>query len=227
MKASKELLSKTLSISKWVAANMHGRDEAEFKRIYHCDHHIALYIKDYVMKEQCKTYFEIGAHFGHSICTLLQSQYKSNFITCDLFDSGASNFYTNKNVQHFNSHNYNCEIIKANSNEEGTRDLVNDSCPDGIDLLFIDGDHRYWGVTKDFQLYFPLVNSGGYIVFDDYLPFSWKGKERECPVAIRDIIKKHEDELEIMGEAKSIDPDDSLGGTESIRDNTAFIVKKK
>jgi predicted O-methyltransferase YrrM len=36
-----------------------------------------------------------------------------------------------------------------------------------IDLLFIDGDHTYEGVKKDWEMYSPLVRSGGLIVFHD------------------------------------------------------------
>ena len=36
-----------------------------------------------------------------------------------------------------------------------------------IDFLFIDGDHHYWGVKKDFQNYEPLVRKGGMIAFHD------------------------------------------------------------
>ncbi|MDH5202921.1 MAG: class I SAM-dependent methyltransferase, partial [Nitrospirota bacterium] len=38
-----------------------------------------------------------------------------------------------------------------------------------IDFLFIDGDHRYTGVKKDFHLYSPLVKPGGLIAFHDIL----------------------------------------------------------
>lgn len=36
-----------------------------------------------------------------------------------------------------------------------------------IDLLFIDGDHTYEGVKKDWEMYSPLVRSGGLVVFHD------------------------------------------------------------
>lgn len=36
-----------------------------------------------------------------------------------------------------------------------------------IDLLFIDGDHTYEGVKRDFELYSPLVRKGGLIAFHD------------------------------------------------------------
>jgi predicted O-methyltransferase YrrM len=38
-----------------------------------------------------------------------------------------------------------------------------------VDVLFIDGDHRYEGVSRDFALYSPLVRSGGLIAFHDIL----------------------------------------------------------
>lgn len=39
-----------------------------------------------------------------------------------------------------------------------------------IDLLFIDGDHRYESVLRDFRLWSPLVKPGGVIAFHDYRP---------------------------------------------------------
>ncbi len=36
-----------------------------------------------------------------------------------------------------------------------------------IDVLFIDGDHTYDGVKKDFEMYSPLVNRNGVIAFHD------------------------------------------------------------
>jgi predicted O-methyltransferase YrrM len=38
-----------------------------------------------------------------------------------------------------------------------------------IDFLFIDADHSYEGVKKDFQLYSPLVRKSGLIAFHDIL----------------------------------------------------------
>ncbi len=36
-----------------------------------------------------------------------------------------------------------------------------------IDFLYIDGDHTYEGVRSDFEMYSPLVRSGGLIAFHD------------------------------------------------------------
>jgi len=39
-----------------------------------------------------------------------------------------------------------------------------------VDFLFIDGDHTYEGVKKDFEMYSPLVKKGGIIAFHDLVP---------------------------------------------------------
>jgi predicted O-methyltransferase YrrM len=39
--------------------------------------------------------------------------------------------------------------------------------PDGIDVLFIDGDHNYGAVLTDWLLYAPLVKKGGIVAFHD------------------------------------------------------------
>ncbi|HUQ38263.1 MAG TPA: class I SAM-dependent methyltransferase [Aestuariivirga sp.] len=36
-----------------------------------------------------------------------------------------------------------------------------------VDFLFIDGDHTYEGVRRDFEMYAPLVSPGGFIAFHD------------------------------------------------------------
>ena len=39
-----------------------------------------------------------------------------------------------------------------------------------LDFLFIDADHSYEGVKKDFEMYSPLVKTGGIIAFHDIVP---------------------------------------------------------
>ena len=45
----------------------------------------------------------------------------------------------------------------------------------GCNYLFIDGDHSYEGVKRDFENYIDLVQSGGLIIFDDYGFKAWPG----------------------------------------------------
>lgn len=43
-------------------------------------------------------------------------------------------------------------------------------CGAPLDLLFIDGDHSLEGVAKDFEMYAPLVQHGGFVAFHDIAP---------------------------------------------------------
>ncbi len=50
-----------------------------------------------------------------------------------------------------------------------------------VELLFIDGDHRYEMVRQDFNLWFPRVLEGGYLLMHDTI--RWEGPRRvarEC-----------------------------------------------
>ena len=68
------------------------------------------------------------------------------------------------NLEHIiNSHNLSINILKENSAV-----AANSFEDNSIDLLHIDGDHSFDGVTKDLELYFQKIKSGGCIINDDY-----------------------------------------------------------
>ena len=63
------------------------------------------------------------------------------------------------------------ELLRGDSHSEELRDRVRGLLGDGLaDLLFIDGDHSYEGVRRDYELYAPLVVDGGLIAFHDVNP---------------------------------------------------------
>jgi predicted O-methyltransferase YrrM len=59
-------------------------------------------------------------------------------------------------------------LLRRDSHAAGTirelRALLGEA---GIDFLFLDGEHTYEGVKKDFELYAPFVAPGGLIAFHD------------------------------------------------------------
>ena len=57
----------------------------------------------------------------------------------------------------------------GNSQTEEMRNKVKDFCPQ-YDFIFIDGDHSYDGVKRDFELYKDLVSPRGFVVFHDIDP---------------------------------------------------------
>lgn len=62
-------------------------------------------------------------------------------------------------------------LIKDDSHDKITLEKVKNILNDKkVDFLFIDGDHSYEGVKKDFDMYSGLVESNGIIAFHDILP---------------------------------------------------------
>ena len=62
-------------------------------------------------------------------------------------------------------------LIRADSHNSQTLNKVKKILGDKlIDFLFIDGDHTYEGVKKDFEMYSSLVRKGGIIAFHDIVP---------------------------------------------------------
>jgi cephalosporin hydroxylase len=67
-----------------------------------------------------------------------------------------------------------------------------------VDFMFIDGDHSYDGVKRDFEMYSPLVRPGGLVAFHDVVAVGAPGVIRfwnelkqtheteECAAAIPD-----------------------------------------
>ena len=59
-------------------------------------------------------------------------------------------------------------LIREDSHLPGTLEKVKKTIGDvKLDFIFIDGDHSYEGVKKDFEMYSPLVKKNGLVVFHD------------------------------------------------------------
>jgi predicted O-methyltransferase YrrM len=69
-------------------------------------------------------------------------------------------------------------LVRADSHHGDTVDRVNKAfCGKPLDFVFIDGDHSYKGVKRDFEIYSPLVKKGGIVGFHDIAPHpaGWSG----------------------------------------------------
>lgn len=70
-------------------------------------------------------------------------------------------------------------LVRGDSRDTAIHGRVRELVPNGVDLLMIDGDHSYEGVSSDFRMYSQLVKPDGVIAFHDILPHSvWT----ECQV---------------------------------------------
>lgn len=62
-------------------------------------------------------------------------------------------------------------LLRADSHEQDTVDKVGKILDNSkLDLLFIDGDHTYEGVKRDFEIYSKFVKKGGIVAFHDIVP---------------------------------------------------------
>ncbi len=66
-----------------------------------------------------------------------------------------------------------------------------------IDIVYVDADHSYEGVTKDLELWTPKVKTGGIISGHDYDPTgsAWQ----ECRRAVDDYWSKFGKEVKATG----------------------------
>jgi predicted O-methyltransferase YrrM len=63
------------------------------------------------------------------------------------------------------------ELVLGGSHARATRDRVVAMLDgDDVDFLFIDGDHTYGAVRRDFEMYAPLVSPHGLIALHDIVP---------------------------------------------------------
>jgi cephalosporin hydroxylase len=119
-----------------------------------------------------QTVLEIGTHRGGTLYLWARmAQPDAILISIDLpggkFGGGYSPFRT-PIYRRFAQERQKLHLMRANSHHPSTiaetKRLLSGH---PVDLLFIDGDHTYEGVKKDWEMYSPLVRSGGLIVFHD------------------------------------------------------------
>jgi predicted O-methyltransferase YrrM len=68
------------------------------------------------------------------------------------------------------------ELLRADSHRAETVDAVRALLGGrDVDALFIDGDHTYAGVKRDYEMYEGLVRDGGVVAFHDIVPIGGDG----------------------------------------------------
>ena len=143
------------------------------ERSFHLYNHILYDIRTILADKPC-TYLEIGSYCGASALLMLAHPLPTDVICVDPLNLPASHYGGTKDQDQTLYDNLtqlskrqSFEIIRSTSQDIS---LIEALYRQGvsIDILFIDGDHRYACVVSDFLLYEPLVASGGFIVFDDY-----------------------------------------------------------
>ena len=113
------------------------------------------------------TILEIGTHNGGTFFVWANLASKLA-ITCDIIKSKVRD----ELYHSFPPPDSKCKVIPlaGDSHDEQFLETVKTSLNGNkIDFLFIDGDHTEEGVKSDYNMYGPLVRSGGIIAFHDIL----------------------------------------------------------
>lgn len=160
-----------------------------------CDKTKGNVIKDLIIETNAQLCVEIGVFKGASLMYFAEALEitKGKVIGIDPYSMGTlKNEIPNKSL---NSYIYDVlfkdQIVLDNLYEEllkvinenklnntvslvrsKSEDYYNNLEKESIDILHIDGNHDEEYVTKDIQLYLPLIKNGGYIIMDD---ITWPG----------------------------------------------------
>lgn len=124
-----------------------------------------------LQKLQPKNVLEIGTWKGYSAEVWVKALQPEKFITIELQDRNdllpCAERIKQEGIQYW---------YGADSHDKDVFRAVELNMP-SVDFLFIDGDHGYYGVQKDFEMYGGLVRKGGIIVFHDALYHADKTEE--------------------------------------------------
>jgi predicted O-methyltransferase YrrM len=118
-----------------------------------------------------------GANSPANVCEIGTADGGNNFLLSQAIPSvkfmlGIDLFVRNKHqLQYFRRPGQKLCYLAASSHEPKTLEKVQDLLAGRtLDLLFIDGDHTYEGVKKDFLSYKRHVRDGGIVAFHDIVP---------------------------------------------------------
>jgi predicted O-methyltransferase YrrM len=144
-------------------------------------------LADIVSAEKPKSILEIGTLRGGTLFVLCKLAHPlATIISVDLPGGqfgGGYNSIQGSLFRRFNAAGQSLHLLRADSHLESTKKTVEQIAPT-LDLLFVDGDHSYAGVKRDFELYSPLVRSPGMIVFHDIAPHDMSKFPSEQPCEV-------------------------------------------
>lgn len=117
---------------------------------------------------QAQRLCEIGCYRGGTLFLFCQAAASdAHLISLDL----AHTPERTRAYRHFQKRGQRLSFVRGDSHQPQTAKRVQKLLRGAqLDFLFIDGDHSYAGVRADFEMYAPLVRSGGLIALHDIMP---------------------------------------------------------
>lgn len=152
-------------------------------------------LMEILQKRKPKYILEIGTAGGGSLFMLSQViENDGTLISIDLPNGQFGGGYPKSRITLYNSFaktGQKIELIRQDSHSLESLKRVKMTLKDNeLDFLFIDGDHSYEGVKKDYELYAPLVKKSGLIAFHDIV----KGSPKNVggvPVFWKELKERH------------------------------------
>lgn len=125
-----------------------------------------------ICKENVKYMLEIGTANGGTLFLYSRVVSKEGIlISVDLPGGSHGGGYSEWRIpviKRFSLPKQKLHLIRGNSHNQSTLKKVKSLLGGNkLDFLFIDGDHSYNGVKRDFKMYSPLVKNKGIIAFHD------------------------------------------------------------
>lgn len=129
----------------------------------------------YLSEYDLNNILEIGTAKGGTLFLFSKiASEMSTLISVDLPNGkfgGSYPFWMIPLFKSFALPNQKIHLVRTDSHRTKTLIKVKDILGGNeLDFLFIDGDHSYNGVSRDFEMYSPLVKKNGVIAFHDIVP---------------------------------------------------------
>jgi predicted O-methyltransferase YrrM len=155
-----------------------------------------------VEETQSARILEIGTHLGGTLFLLCRAApAHAHLISLDLPLAGVPEgigfvgYHESRRLLYraFAKPGQRITLLTGNSQEPSTVARVERALGgEPLDLLFIDGSHRYEHVSRDFALYSPLVRQEGLVAFHDVWPGEFAGGAPRFWREIREEYEWHE-----------------------------------
>jgi predicted O-methyltransferase YrrM len=170
-----------------------------------------------ILKEAApKRTLEIGTNYGGTLLLFCRiSPPDAKIISVDLPAGRFGGGYPRRKIplfRQFPRGGQQLHLIRADSHSPKTRQHIEQILGgERLDFLFIDADHTYAGVRGDFEMYSPLVRSGGIVAFHDIAVHK---QGTDCEVSkFWNEIKQHYRHREIVEDSKDGPPPIAVTGS--------------
>lgn len=155
------------------------------------------------LARSCETVVELGVFEGVTSARIASAMSRGRLFCVDPFFSGRLGIpygllITRHQLARAKKVGLRVEIVRKMS-----YDYVREA-PDRIDLLFVDADHSYAAVKRDWDDWLPKVASNGYIALHDSRPIPGRCSETCGPVRLAREIRASRTDVALVREVDTL-----------------------